>query len=93
MATVRAIPFYLLLCFLAAESQAPVEKDAAEMTSRDAPAAFNVKVNLVLVPVVVRDRQGHAIGNLAKEDFLLFDGKKPQNITSFAVDVTWSRRN
>ena len=56
------------------------------MTSHDAPATFKAKVNLVLVPVVVRDGQGRAIGNLTKEDFLLFDKGKPQAITKFSVE-------
>jgi VWFA-related protein len=47
---------------------------------------FKVKVNVVLVRVVVRDPQGRAIGTLKRDDFQLFDNKKPQSITSFALE-------
>ena len=93
------IRIYLLFCFLAflgglrnAEAQsstdapAPADKNVAELTSQDEPASFKVKVNLVLVPVVVRDRQGRAVGNLNKEDFQLFDGSKAQLISKFSVE-------
>jgi VWFA-related protein len=56
------------------------------MSTHDAPATFNTRVFLVQVPVVVRDKQGHAIGTLHKEDFQLFDKGKPQIITRFAVE-------
>jgi len=58
----------------------------AEMSSRDAPATFSAKVNLVIVPVVVRDAHGKAVGTLKKEDFQLFDKGKPQVIAKFSVE-------
>lgn len=59
---------------------------SAEMDSHDEPATFKVNVKLVLVRAVVRDAQGHAIGNLSKEDFQIFDRGKPQTITQFEVE-------
>jgi VWFA-related protein len=71
--------------------QAPAQQNTPpqntpEMASRDAPATFSAKVNLVMVPVVVRDGKGKAIGTLQKEDFQLFDKGKPQVISRFSVE-------
>ena len=57
----------------------------AEVTTRDEPVTFKVQSNLVEVPVIVRDSQGHAVGNLRKEDFRIFDKGKRQEITKFYV--------
>src|SRR5207245_1903693 len=58
----------------------------AEVSTHDATSTFKVRVNLVLVRVVARDAQGHAIGTLHKEDFRLFDKGKAQVISTFAVE-------
>jgi VWFA-related protein len=58
-----------------------------EVTTHDAPATFKVRVNLVLVRVVVRDAKGAVIPNLKREDFQLFDNRKPQVISSFSVET------
>ncbi len=50
------------------------------------PPTFSAKVNLVMVPVVVRDGKGKAIGTLKKEDFQLFDKGKLQAISRFSVE-------
>lgn len=56
-------------------------------TAKVAEAAkFRVNVRLVLARVVVRDGSGHAIGNLQKEDFTLFDNGKPQVISDFDIE-------
>jgi len=70
----------------AAGTPPPADKNQAEMSSQEAPATFKAKVNLVLVPVVVRDSQGRGIGNLKQEDFQVFDKGKPQLITKFSIE-------
>ena len=69
-----------------APAPAPAAQNAPEMATRDEPTAFQAKVNLVMVPVVVRNAQGHAVGNLPKESFQLFDKGKPQEISRFTVE-------
>src|SRR4051794_25860403 len=58
----------------------------AETVTKEEPATFKARVNLVMVPVVVRDKQGHAIGTLKQEDFQLTDKGKPQLITRFSLE-------
>jgi VWFA-related protein len=69
-----------------APAQSAPQQNTAEMSSHDTPATFSTKVNLVMVPVVVRDGKGKAIGTLKKEDFQLFDKGKPQVIARFSVE-------
>jgi VWFA-related protein len=84
----------LLLGVISGRGQAPQttpqqnapSQNTAEMSSHDSPATFSTKVNLVMVPVVVRDGKGKAIGTLQKEDFQLFDKGKPQVISRFSLE-------
>jgi len=71
---------------VASTANAPQSQSASELSTHDEVTTFRVKVNEVLVRVVVRDSQGRALGNLKKEDFELFDNKKPQAITHFVVE-------
>jgi VWFA-related protein len=65
--------------------------DNSELVTQDSAATFKVHVNLVLVRVVVRDNQGKVVTNLRKEDFQLFDNRKPQAITSFSTETPESQ--
>ncbi len=61
-----------------------------EIVSHEAPATFSSRINLVTVPVVVRDREGHPVGNLSQEDFQLFDKGKVQVISRFSIETNGS---
>jgi hypothetical protein len=63
------------------------KSSSEEIASRDSPATFKVRVNLVLVRAVVRDSNGKVVANLKKEDFQLTDERKPRIISSFSVET------
>ncbi len=66
---------------------AQTETKVAEIaTSQESKVTFSTRVNLVTVPVVVRDRHGKAVGTLTKEDFQLFDRGKAQSISRSSVE-------
>ena len=47
---------------------------------------FRTRVDLVMVPVVVRDSKGRAVATLTKENFRLFDNGEERPILQFAVE-------
>jgi VWFA-related protein len=64
-----------------------VRPQGPEVAAQDAPLTFQSKVNLVLVPVVVRStKTGKPVANLEKQDFLLYDKGKLQVISKFSVE-------
>jgi len=58
--------------------------------SQDSPqagaATFQTGAKLVMVPAVVRDREGHTVTDLGKDSFQVFDKGKPQPIEAFSVE-------
>jgi len=79
------IRWEFLSCY-AALAVAGQNPNTAEVSTHDAPSTFSTRVNLVMVPVVIRDKQGRAVGTLTKDDFLLSDRGKPQIISRFSVE-------
>ena len=70
--------------------QTPPESASQEPRSTSQapqPLQLHVESNLVIVRVVVRDSQGHPIGNLKKENFRLFDKGREKTITQFSVEM------
>jgi VWFA-related protein len=54
--------------------------------SEEAPPKIEVNVIRVLVPVVVRDRQGRVVDDLKKEDFQVFDDGKEYPVSRFTIE-------
>src|SRR5437879_8456078 len=72
-------------------AQPPPSTDNQEVSSRDTPTTFKVRVNLVLIGVMVADASGKVVSGLKKEDFQLFDNRKPQTISSFSLETPETR--
>jgi len=62
---------------------------AATTTSQANAPTFKLQVqkNVVVVRVVVRDRQGRPVAGLRREDFKITDNRKPQTIGNFSVET------
>jgi VWFA-related protein len=82
----------LCLCVVAATRAQQVSTDKGDPATRPNGEAaqggdFKIKVgvNSVLVPVVVRDAHGRAVGDLTQKDFELFDQDKAKPIVGFSV--------
>ena len=76
----RSWSYFFLIAAVSAQTQ------TGEVTSRDEAPTFQSSVNLVRVPVVVRDKAGHTVGGLHQTDFHLTDLGKPQEIAQFALE-------
>ena len=86
-------PFSITLVVILApltHAQTPPQPPT-EVNSQDAGITFSSKVNEVLVPVVVRDKNGKPIANLTKEGFQLFDKGKPQVISRISIEKAEAR--
>jgi len=61
-------------------------QNALQQAPEPGGVVLQVHVNAVLVPVVVRDALGHAVGDLKQEDFKVFDQGKRRDIAAFNVE-------
>ena len=76
----------LALSSLCALACLPFQAQETPPASDSATTTIVVNVNKVLIPVIVRDKQGHAVGTLKKENFQVFENDRPQTISSFTIE-------
>src|SRR5689334_14363528 len=72
------------LCFTSAVSQTPAPQPQAQPT-KGGQGLYRLRVEseLVLVNVVVRDKQGKPVTGLTRDDFTLLEDGKAQRVSSF----------
>ncbi len=76
---IPALAFALLL--------PPAMSGASTATGQDEPrAVIRTRVDLVVVPVTVKDGDGNAVTDLRPENFRIFEDDVEQKITLFSVD-------
>ncbi len=62
------------------------DKDSNAQESRDAVSTIAVNVNVVTLPVTVRDKHGQLVKDLTKDDFTLQQDGHPQTIKYFSQE-------
>lgn len=82
----------MVACLAASAWAGQPPQNQPEVVTRDEKVTFTSHVNLVMVPVVVRDKQGHLVGGLTRESFRLYDKGKLQEIDRFTVEKPGSER-
>ena len=88
MPTRDCVQHVLLGCvtlFVCSQLIAQQTTEAPPSPAQDSLYTIKSHVNVVLVPVLARDRSGQEVGNLKKEDFQVFDNGKPRVISGFTV--------
>jgi VWFA-related protein len=85
-----------LSCYVAAQTQQSAQsprpsaqnpRQPADPPMSDAQAKITVNSNLVILPVVVKDRSGQIIPDLTREDFRVFEDKVEQTIDVFTAEA------
>jgi VWFA-related protein len=78
-----------VLLFAALTLAAPAQEvRVSSRTYTPSTLVLRVDAKLVEAGVVVRDRNGHAIGGLTRGDFRIFDDGKEREITAFSVETS-----
>ena len=70
----------------APQPQASQETPAGEPIPSVAATPIRLNVNLVVIPVVVRDARGRPVRDLQKENFEIRDNRKVQSIQQFSLE-------
>ena len=82
----RCLPAIAASCLaLLFSTSSAAQQHDRQVQAPEAPK-IQVTVDSVLVPVVVRDSQGHAVGDLNKNDFQVFDNGKRQLLSGFTIE-------
>lgn len=64
------------------------QANSSDTAKPSAPATtVSVDVNVVTLPVTVRDKKGQIVTNLTKDDFTLLEDNRPQTIKYFNLDT------
>ena len=89
----RSAPIVLLLvagCITLAHVAAQVAAPSRSAQQGSEPGAFQISVDvaLVVLEATVRDHEGHAVPQLKREDFAVFEDGRPQEIRLFRHEDT-----
>jgi VWFA-related protein len=80
---VQSTSVVLFCCLVLTATILRAEKK--QLTPQKDTFTLQSNVDVVLVPVVVRDRDGRLVGDLTERDFQVFDNKKRQVISGFMI--------
>ena len=86
MVSLRLIAGLAVCCGLTLAARA---QETPRSTAKSDESGFVIRSqsNLIVVPVIVRDANGKPVSGLTRDDFEVFDNKKPQAISHFSVET------
>jgi hypothetical protein len=84
----RSVALFAIWLFVSVNGMGALQTSSPQNsdTGIDSTPRIAVNVRRVLIPVLVRDKQGAAIGDLKKEDFQVFDNGKLHDLSGFMIE-------